>query len=436
MRIIKSRAFAIFLTLSLFQFFIPAASANITLENTTLGSKVTTQDSNCGSLVLGNNSLFAGTTSTVDIIFSLSSTANPAATQALMGGQPGAMNILINGGSSFKRIDLDFGLNTIPFYLQSDAALVPGTTYHIAVQNNGTTTRVWINGAALTTSSGSTGINLSASQARGTSKPITQIGDFYGTSHGKFQGKIKYLRISTTFDYLMTSDTVTMSNTLPNNASTAFLLTPATVIPTYSLITSASYSNPYVTFVGTNNFASGDLITIKTASAPANYTKVNGTVFSATSSSFVVNYGASTPGTWTGLGSAVTTAVTKDDTGNTSIAWYDGVCSTANGSPGMIVSVISTLVLLGGGNSATYRTPTTLQTSVAVPGKVTFFQGGKRISKCTNLSYGVGTASCNWSPANHGYVALTVVLTPTDASLYSSVPGYLQVFVFPRLSAR
>jgi hypothetical protein len=436
MRIILSRIFAFFIALTLLQFSMPETSANVTLENTTLGSKVTTQDSNCGSLVLGNNSIFAGTTSTADIIFSLSATANPAATQGLMGGQSGAMNILINGGSSFKRIDLDFGVTTVPFYLQGNAALVPGTTYHIAVQNNGTTTRVWINGAALTTSSGSTGINLSASQARATSKPITQIGNFYGSSNGAFQGKIKYLRISTSFDYSMASDTVTMSSTLTNSGSPAFLLTPSTIIPTYSLITSASYSNPNVTFVGTNNFSAGDLITVKTTSAPANYTKVNGTVVSATSSSFVVNYGASTPGTWSGLGSAVTTAVTKDDVGNTPIAWFDGVCSTANGSPGLIVSVLATLGLSGGGNAVIYRVATTLQVSVGVPGKVTFFQNGKRISTCTNRTYGVGTASCTWLPAHHGYVTLTAVLTPTDASLYTSVPGYLQVFVSPRLSAR
>ncbi len=415
------------------------AGANVLISNTVLGSSTGANETGCGWLVMPTSNIYPSSTQTVDVIFKLGANANPAYTYGLVGGQSGSINILINGGSAFKVIDLDFGSGTSRFYLQSSAAFVPGTTYHLAVQNNGTVSRVWVNGVAMSTNASSNASNyLYASQSRnGSAQAVKQIGNFYNGTNTAFQGTISYLRIDSQFVYAM-NDTVTMTSTLASDANTQFLLTPSTMIPTYSLITAASYSNPYVTFTGRNNFTAGDLITVKNSTAPAGFAKVNGTVASATSTSFTVNYGASSPGTWaTGnLGSAVTTAITKDDTGGTAINWYDGVCSAATGAPGIVVVVVATLSLAGGGNNVIYRISNTIQVPVSVAGKVSFYQQGKSISGCKNLYVASGTATCIWRPMQHGATLLTAVLNPTDPSMVTTVPGYLQVNVVTRTSLR
>jgi hypothetical protein len=413
------------------------AQANILISNTVLGSSTGSNESGCGWLVMPSSTISPTSTTTVDVIFTLGANANPAYTYGIVGGQSGAENILLNGNSAFKRIDLDFGGGTSVFYLQGNAAFVPGTTYHLAVQNNGTTSRIWVNGAAMTTTSGATGVNLFASQTRGVAQPMKQIGNYYNGANTAFQGIISYVRVNSTFVYAM-NDTVTMTNTLDASGSTLFLLTPNSSIPTYSLITAATYSNPNVTFTGKNNFSAGDVITVKNSTAPAGFAKSNATVTSANNTSFTVNYGASNPGTWaTGnLGAAVTTSVTKDDIGNTAITWYDGVCSSATGAPGIVVTLVATIGLSGGGNIVIYRVNNTLQVPMSVAGKITFYQQGKVIAGCKNIYFAIGTATCTWRPTQHGVAVLTAVLNPTDKNLVTTVPGYLEVFVVTRQTRR
>ncbi len=431
-------AFAILAALTMICCELTSASANVLISNTVLGSSTGANESGCGWLVMPASNIYPSSTQTVDVIFTLSANANPAYTYGLVGGQSGAINVLINGGSAFKVIDLDFGNGTARFYLQSSAAFVPGTSYHLAVQNNGTTSRVWVNGVAMSTSNSSNASNyLYANQTRsGSAYPVKQIGNFYNGTNTAFQGTISYVRIDSQFVYAMT-DTVTMTSTLASTANTVFLLTPTTMIPTYSLITAASYSSPNVTFTGKNNFAAGETITVKVSSAPSGFAKTNATVVSATSTQFVVNYGSS-PGTWANgnLGDAVTTTVTKDDTSGTAITWYDGVCSTVTGAPGIVVVVVTTISLAGGGNTVFYRINNTIQVPISVAGKVSFYQQGKSIAGCKNILFPIGTATCNWKPMQHGATVLTVVLNPTDANLVTTVPGYMQVFVVTRTSQR
>ena len=413
------------------------AEASVLISNTVLGSSTGANETGCGWLVIPNNTTAVpSNTTTVDVIFTLSANANPAYTYGIVGGASGSVNILLNGGSAFKRIDLDFGSGTTPFYLQGNAAFLPGTVYHLAVQNNGTTSRIWVNGFAMTTSAGTTGVNLSASQSRNTAQPIKQLGNFYNGTNTAFQGSISAVRVDTTFVYPMT-DTVTMTSTLSANANTKFLLTPSTLIPTYSLITAASYSGSSVTFTGRNNFAAGDVITVKNSTAPAGYAASNVVVTAATNTTFNVTY-VSNPGTWAvgNLGAAVTTAVTKDDTGATAISWYDGVCSAVTGAPGIVVVITATIGLSGGGNTAIYRTNTTIQVPVTMAGKVSFFQQGKSIAGCKNLYFASGTATCIWKPMQHGVATITAVLNPTDKNLVTTVPGYMQVFVITRTVQR
>ena len=432
-----SISLALLLSLSAFAFAVKPAEASISLSNTVLGTSVTAQDSNCGWLVLASNTNNSPAANfTVDLIFSLGSQSTMTSDQPLIGGSS-TLNMLIVGNSNFKRLDVDYGGATTPFYLQGGAAFARSTTYHLAFQNNGTTTRLWVNGVALTTSQNSTGVNLSASQSKNSNtSPITQIGNFLGSAHGGFQGTVSYARIDSSLLYTMT-DTVTMTSTLTSGANTKFLMTPSTLIPTYSLITAASYSASTVTFTGRNNFVSGDLVTIKNSTAPAGYAVTNAQVTSATSTSFTVNY-ASNPGTWAAgnLGSAVTTAVTKDDTGSTAITWYDGVCSASTGAPGIVVTLTATLGLAGGGNTAIYRVNSTLQVPMTVAGKITFYQQGKVIAGCKNLYFASGTASCIWRPTQHGVATITAVLNPTDKTLVTTVPGYMQIFVVTRTTQR
>jgi hypothetical protein len=432
----RLRRIAIAASVLLSSFLLSPAEANVLLSNTVLGSTVTTQDSNCGWLVMPSSSIAPNAGTTVDIIFTLALTANPAADQALIGGQSGAVNMLIDGGQSFKRIGLDYGNGTAEFYLQNNAALIPGTKYHIAVENTGSKERMWLNGVAMTVNSGSNAPQyLYDTKPLGTAHNITQIGNFYGSAHGGFQGTISYVRIDSALVYPILSDTVTMTSTLSNTGNTLFLMLPSTNIPTYSLITSASYSNPNVTFAGTNNFAVGDSVTVKTASAPSGFAKTNVSVIAATSTSFTLNYGSS-PGTFTGLGSAVSTAITKDEIGNTAISWYDGICTSANGAPGIVVTIIAALGISGGGNTAIYRTATTLQVPMSVAGKITFYQQGKAIAGCKNVYSAIGTATCIWRPTQHGYTNLTAVLVPTNNNLVTTLPGSLKVFVITRTSTR
>ncbi len=410
------------------------ASANVLIANTVLGSSTTTQDSACGWLTMPTSSISPTATTTVDVIFSLSANASASVDQGIIGGTAGALNAFLLGGALFKRIDIDYGSGTVPFYLQSQAAFIRGTSYHLAIQSSGGITRAWVNGVAMTTNATSNASNyLYASQAHGAAQAFSQIGGYYGHGGG-FQGSVQYARIVSTNVYSMT-DTVTMTNTLTNVANTQFLMTPTTYIPTYAVITAATYSNPNVTFTANNNFVPGDTITIKSALV-SGYNKSNAQVVSASGSAFTVNYGASNPGTWSGLGDAVTTAVTKDDIGNTAIQWVDAVCTAAASGPGIIVAVAATPSILTGGTGSIYRKATTLRVTMPADGRITFYAQGKPIPGCKNFAASAGIASCIWKPSLHGTVTISAVMTLTSAPLINVSPGYLQVAIDPRSDNR
>ena len=170
-------------------------------------------------------------------------------------------------------------------------------------------------------------------------------------------------------------------------------------------------------------------MTIKVASAPAAFNKTNATVVSATGTTFTVNYGASTPGTWTGLGDAVTTAVTKDDIGNTPISWVDAVCTNSTSGPAFYVNFMPTISLTGGGTGSIYRKTIVLQVPMTFAGRITFYQQGKPIPGCKNIYFNAVTATCSWKPAQHGPVMLSAVVNPSSGTLVTASTGYLQVNV-------
>lgn len=86
-----------------------------------------------------------------------------------------------------------------------------------------------------------------------------------------------------------------------------------------------------------------------------------------------------------------------------------------------------TATLSPASNSATYRSLNLLTVTVNTPGKVTFYQRGKPIPGCKNISTtGSGAniiATCNWRPSSHGIVSLMATLVPTSAG-YTGVTSY------------
>lgn len=81
----------------------------------------------------------------------------------------------------------------------------------------------------------------------------------------------------------------------------------------------------------------------------------------------------------------------------------------------------------------------TITATVSNPGKVRFFQSGRRIPGCVSVpTTGSGpiTATCNWRPATSGGAIITALLTPTDSSLTSSQSEAIPVSSGRRVTIR
>lgn len=89
-----------------------------------------------------------------------------------------------------------------------------------------------------------------------------------------------------------------------------------------------------------------------------------------------------------------------------------------------------------GGNSAVYRNSTSIRATASTEGKVTFFQSGKQISGCRNITTTSLVATCNWRPALHGRVGLSARITPTDTSIPSGASAVFTVGVSTRSNTR
>jgi hypothetical protein len=92
--------------------------------------------------------------------------------------------------------------------------------------------------------------------------------------------------------------------------------------------------------------------------------------------------------------------------------------------------------LQSGGNSTTYRYPTTLRASASTEGKVTFYQSGKPIAGCRNIATSSSVATCNWNPALHGRVGLSARIVPSDSSIPSGTSAAFTVGVSTRSNTR
>jgi uncharacterized repeat protein (TIGR02543 family) len=304
----------------------------------TLGGTVFSGDANCGYLKVATPAGLYGTASeTIDIIFTIGTNANLANSYGLVGGAASeAINIFLDGNpNGNSRINFNMASGDSEFYLKGGGLLSKGVTYHLVAEMDNNYRRMWIGtGTSLapmelnTTASG----NEYGLFSNSTSKPISVIGAFYGTS-GAFDGTIASVRINNNSkEYIggaalnSSIGNITVSNTLTSVAgSTQFLMTPATVIPTYAYITAGSYSGTSQTFTAKNDFSAGQTIFLNGVTSPTQ------TVLSATSTQFVVTYGSNP--NLTGANYALSSAVTNDNTGGHSITWPSSLCSTSASAP-------------------------------------------------------------------------------------------------------
>jgi hypothetical protein len=85
--------------------------------------------------------------------------------------------------------------------------------------------------------------------------------------------------------------------------------------------------------------------------------------------------------------------------------------------------------------NVTYKTSSTITTTLNIPGRITFLANGKRIPGCISLQVSL-TAQCNWKPSTHGRVVLTQTLIPTSSVFDSAVSSPMVLTVVKRGTAR
>ena len=122
----------------------------------------------------------------------------------------------------------------------------------------------------------------------------------------------------------------------------------------------------------------------------------------------------------------------------------------AGGNGGSGIVILSYLAYVGpasislqlgsSATSAVYRTTSTIEALVDVPGKVTFYQAGKTISGCRNKATSGSSpnikATCTWKPSNRGSVKLTARITPSSANYSATTSSIYAVPVGNRTTPR
>lgn len=100
----------------------------------------------------------------------------------------------------------------------------------------------------------------------------------------------------------------------------------------------------------------------------------------------------------------------------------DGTYAAATNTYVFTVTKASSAIafqLSGGINSLTYRTPTTIALNSSVTGKISLKANGKFVSGCINLVI-TTSRTCVLKVSSRGQVALHVIFTPTNTTIYSA----------------
>jgi hypothetical protein len=91
------------------------------------------------------------------------------------------------------------------------------------------------------------------------------------------------------------------------------------------------------------------------------------------------------------------------------------------------------IALTSGLTTATYRSASTIRSTVDFDGKVTFYSNGKKIPGCVNVVTSSKVANCNWRPNVKNYNFISAVLTTVGGNLTSQS---VRVFVNKRATQR
>ena len=91
------------------------------------------------------------------------------------------------------------------------------------------------------------------------------------------------------------------------------------------------------------------------------------------------------------------------------------------------------IALTSGLTTATYRSSSTIRSTVDIDGRVTFYSNGKKIPGCINVLTSSKVANCNWKPSVKNYNLLSALLKTDGGNLTSQS---LRVFVNKRAISR
>jgi hypothetical protein len=91
------------------------------------------------------------------------------------------------------------------------------------------------------------------------------------------------------------------------------------------------------------------------------------------------------------------------------------------------------VALASGLTTATYRSVSTIRSTVDFDGKVTFYSNGKKIPGCVNVVTSSKVANCNWKPSVKNYNFISARLTTVGGNLTS--PS-VRIFVNKRTTQR
>jgi len=91
------------------------------------------------------------------------------------------------------------------------------------------------------------------------------------------------------------------------------------------------------------------------------------------------------------------------------------------------------IALTSGLTTATYRSVSTIRSTVDFDGRVTFFSNGKKIPGCINVLTSSKVANCNWKPSVKNYNLISALLKTDGGNLTSQS---VRVFVNKRATQR
>jgi uncharacterized repeat protein (TIGR02059 family) len=145
------------------------------------------------------------------------------------------------------------------------------------------------------------------------------------------------------------------------------------------------------------------------------------------------------------LGSSTVTLAYADPTaGNDASAIQDEAGNDAAAITTSSVTNLSTatsntsaaISLNPASTTALFRTVTTIRVTTNTAGRVDFYQSGKIIPNCRNITTSANIANCSWKPMVQNYVNLTARFRPTGSGFQNSQSDVLRIYVTKRVGLR